>query len=51
MLHRDRDLAKTTLVDAFLPFVFDCQRARADRAVLSLARRDARSHEGGIWWS
>ncbi len=24
---QDRNLAKTTLVDAFLPFVFNCQRA------------------------
>jgi len=30
---QDRILAKTTLVDAFLPFVFNCQRARASRAV------------------
>ena len=30
---QDRNLAKTTLVDAFLPFVFNCQRARASRAV------------------
>jgi hypothetical protein len=46
-LFRTDDLAKTTLVDAFLPFVFNCQRAAGSRAMLRLlaARRDPRSRK------
>ena len=36
---RTDDLAKTTLVDAFLPFVFNCQRAAGSRAALQASWR------------
>ena len=36
------NLAKTSLVDAFLPFVFGCQRAFAPRRETSPARRNAK---------
>jgi hypothetical protein len=40
---QDSHLAKTTLVDAFLPFVFGCQRASRSAPSNHTTRRNTRS--------